>query len=80
MITADELEQMPEDDSVQIELDEGELITIPWAGEEQGYCGSDITFILTGFVKRHGLGRIYSADTGFRLRDDTVRAPDVAFV
>jgi hypothetical protein len=29
MITADELEQMPEDDSVQIELDEGELITIP---------------------------------------------------
>ena len=26
LITADELEQMPDDDSVQIELDEGELI------------------------------------------------------
>ena len=31
LITVDELEQMPDDDSVQIELDEGELITIPLA-------------------------------------------------
>jgi Uma2 family endonuclease len=80
LLTASELEQMPDDDSVQIELDEGELITMPPAGEEHGYCGSDIAFILTGFVKQHRLGRVYSIETGFRLRDDIVRAPDVAFV
>jgi Uma2 family endonuclease len=29
LLTADELEQMPDDDSVRTELDEGELITMP---------------------------------------------------
>jgi len=80
LLTADELERMPDDDSVQIELDEGELITMPPAGEEHGGCGAEITGILRDFVKKHRLGKVYNADTGFRLRDDTVRAPDVAFV
>lgn len=80
LLTADELELMPDDDSVQIELDEGELITMPPAGEEHGGCGNEIAWLLTSFVKKHRLGRVYAADTGFRLRNDTVRAPDVAFV
>lgn len=80
LLTADELEQMPDDDSVQIELDEGELITMPPAGMDHGDCGTAITIALGGFVKKHRLGKVYSADTGFRLKDDTVRAPDVAFV
>jgi Uma2 family endonuclease len=80
LTTADELEQMPDDDSVQIELDEGELITTLPAGEEYGYYGAEIASLLANFVKKHRLGRVYGADTGFRLKDDTVRAPDVAFV
>ncbi len=80
LLTADELEQMPDDDSVQIELDEGELITMPPAGGEHGYIGSGICSDLQIFAKKHKLGRVYSADTGFRLSRDTVRAPDVAFV
>jgi Uma2 family endonuclease len=79
-MTADELEQMPDGDSVLIELDEGELITMPLAGADHGYRGIEITMILGNYVKNHKLGRVYAADTGFRLRDDTVRAPDVAFV
>jgi Uma2 family endonuclease len=79
-MTADQLEQMPDDDSVQIELDEGELITMPPAGPDHGYHGIEIAAILRNYVKEHNLGRVYGADTGFRLRDDTVRAPDVAFV
>src|SRR6266567_1779968 len=78
--TADELEQLPDDDSVQIELDEGELITMPPAGEEHGDYGNQIGFVLTRYVREHKLGKVYSADTGFRLSGDTVRAPDVAFV
>jgi Uma2 family endonuclease len=80
LLTADELEQMPDDDSVQTELDEGELITMPPAGMDHGDCGMEIGSLLRNYVKKHRLGKVYSADTGFRLRDDTVRAPDVAFV
>jgi Uma2 family endonuclease len=80
LLTADELERMPDDDSVQIELDEGELITMPPAGMDHGGCEVEIGSILHAYVKQHKLGRVYGADTGFKLRDDTVRAPDVAFV
>jgi Uma2 family endonuclease len=80
LLTADELERMPDDDSVQTELDEGELITMPPAGEDHGYYGVEIALLLGNYVKQHKLGRVYGADTGFRLRSDTVRAPDVAFV
>jgi Uma2 family endonuclease len=80
LLTASDLEQMPDDDSVQIELDEGELITMPPAGGDHGYIGSGICSDLRAFVKKHRLGRVYSADTGFQLSGDTVRAPDLAFV
>jgi Uma2 family endonuclease len=80
LLTADELERMPDDDSVQIELDEGELITMPPAGMDHGDCGLEIGSRLRAFVKQHGLGKVYATDTGFKLSEDTVRAPDVAFV
>ena len=80
LLTADELEQMPDDDSVQIELDEGELITMPPAGEEHGNLEVEILLRIANFVKRHKLGRVYPGDAGFRLSDDTVRSPDVSFV
>jgi Uma2 family endonuclease len=80
LLTADDLARMPDDASVQIELDEGELITMPPAGEEHGHVGMDLGSELAQFVKKRKLGRVYGADTGFRLNDRTVLAPDVAFV
>src|SRR5580658_8087188 len=80
LLTADELEQMPDDDSVQIELDQGELITIPPAGEDHGNCEVEIISILRNHVKQNKLGRVYSGDTGFRLSKEVVRVPDIAFV
>jgi len=80
LVTAAELEQMPDDDSVRIELDEGEIISMPPAGMDHGDYGTELTILLGGYVKKHGLGKVYSADTGFKLGDDTVRAPDIAFV
>ena len=32
------------------------------------------------WAEAHDLGKVYGADTGFKLRDETVRVPDVAFV
>jgi Uma2 family endonuclease len=65
LLTADELERLPDDDSVQIELDEGELITMPPAGEEHGHIelgiGSDLrVFVLRSFAR--------SASTRFAAR------------
>jgi Uma2 family endonuclease len=80
LLTADELEQMPDDDSVRTELDEGELITMPPTGLEHGYYELRIASILDRHVMQHRLGRIYVGETGFRLSAGTVRAPDVAFI
>jgi Uma2 family endonuclease len=80
LLTAKDLELMPDDDSVQIELDEGELITMPPAGEEHGYLEGRLYRALANFVEERSLGRVYTGDTGFRLADHTVRSPDVAFV
>ena len=37
---------------------------------------------IMAYVEAHNLGRVYSAETGFKLESDpdTVRAPDVAFI
>lgn len=80
LTTAAELEQMPDDDSVRTELDQGELITMPPAGLDHCDCGAEITRLLGNFVREHALGKVYSGEAGFRLSDDTVRAPGVAFV
>src|ERR1700733_9020535 len=80
LLTADELEQMPDDDSVRTELDEGELITMPPAGLDHGYCVTEFASILYDHAKHNRVGRVYAGGAGFRLSDFTVRAPDVAFV
>lgn len=78
LLTTDELEQMPDDDWVQIELDEGELITMPPAGWDHGRIEMRIGRVIGSYAEQ--LGEVVSGDTGFRLDDGTVRAPDVALV
>src|SRR4051812_45658530 len=80
LLTAAELERLPDDDSVQIELDEGEVITMAPAGEEHGFIELELASRMHIFVKAHDLGRVYAGDTGFRLSEDTVRSPDISFV
>ena len=80
LLTADDLARMPNDDSVQLELDEGELITMPLAGFEHGECEAQIGFLLYQHVRTNKLGKVVGGDAGFRLNDRTVFAPDVAFV
>lgn len=79
LLSIEEFAKLP-DEGLLYELDEGELISMAPASEEHGYLGIEIGRVLANFVKKFGLGRVYAADTGFRLSRDTVRAPDVAFV
>jgi Uma2 family endonuclease len=80
-MTADELLRMP-DDGFRYELVRGELVKMAPAGDEHGYLAMEVGSRLAQYVREHRLGRVYAAETGFRLASnpDTVRAPDVAFV
>lgn len=80
-VTAEELLRMP-DGGFRYELVKGELRKMPPAGNEHGYRAMKFAWRLAQRVETNGLGRVYAAETGFRIHadPDTVRAPDAAFV
>ena len=81
LVTADELFVMPHD-GFRHELVKGELRRMPPAGSEHGAVAVNITIVIAQFVKAHGLGVVFGAETGFKIASepDTVRAPDLAFI
>lgn len=79
LTTVEELAHLP-DDGLRYELDEGELITMAPASEGHGGITAEVVRLLANFVREHNLGRVLTPDTGFRLADDTLRCPDIAFV
>lgn len=80
-MTADELLAMP-DDGYRYELVKGELIRMAPTGDEHGDITMALATALNNHVKINSLGKVYAAETGFKLESDpdTVRAPDIAFV
>src|SRR5436305_1305530 len=81
LMTADELLRLP-DDRWRYELVRGELRKMPPAGASHGHVAAQVLVSLGSYVKEHRIGRVYAAETGFRIsrRPDTVRASDAAFV
>ncbi len=80
LITADELSAMG--DIGRCELIRGNLIMMSPAGYQHGDIAQNIAFHLSAFVRKHKLGKVLAAETGFVLEQDpdTVRAPDVSFI
>lgn len=70
------------DDGFRYELVEGELQRMSPTGDEHGSMTMELAASLHQYVKRNSLGKVYAAETGFKLESapDTVRAPDIAFV
>ena len=64
------------------ELVRGRVVEMTPAGTDHGGVAARVTTKLSVHAETHDSGRVYTADTGFRLRHDpdTVRAPDVAFL
>ena len=81
LMTADELLLMP-DDGFRYELVKGELKRMSPTGDEHGEVTMELASALHQYVKLNNLGKVYAAETGFKLESDpdTVRAPDIAFV
>jgi Uma2 family endonuclease len=80
-VTAEELLRKP-DNGFRYELVAGELRKMVPTGSEHGYVALRVASRLERHVDANALGRVYAAETGFRISSnpDTVRAPDAAFV
>ena len=76
LVTAEELLRKPED-GFRYELVKGELRKMAPAGSEHGYAALKLGRLLGNHVDANRLGRVYAAETGFRISSnpDTVRAP-----
>jgi Uma2 family endonuclease len=81
-VTAAELLALPTGMGKRYELVLGELRVMSPAGWRHGSVVGTMHTILGAFIRKHDLGMIFGAETGFRLAidPDTVRAPDVAFI
>jgi Uma2 family endonuclease len=80
--TAAELLALPMGMGKRYELVLGELRVMSPAGWRHGNVISNLHGLLESHVRRHDLGMMFGAETGFRLtrNPDTVRAPDIAFI
>jgi Uma2 family endonuclease len=81
LMSAEELLQLNVPDK-RTELIRGRLVVRDPAGARHGAVANRIAYRVTAYVEAHDLGRVYAAETGFKIESnpDTVRAPDVAFI
>jgi Uma2 family endonuclease len=76
--TDEELESLPRNGH-KYELLDGELIMSP-VRENHGSVCVEIILLIGVFVRQQKLGKVYDSSTGFRLAEDLLLSPDVAFV
>lgn len=81
LLTAEDLLKQA-DDGYRYELVKGVICRMPPTGFEHGIRTAEIGSLLNVHVKKHKLGYVCGAETGFKISQnpDTVRAPDAAFV
>jgi Uma2 family endonuclease len=80
-VTAEELQRLRLPGK-RTELVRGRLVVREPAGLRHGLIAGEIALTLGQYVKQRSLGRVCTAEPGFKLErePDTVRAPDVAFI
>ena len=80
LVTLEDIANLP--DGYRYDVIRGELYTMPPAGEGHGSYANEIAWRVSAYADRHGLGRGYVAETGFRLADSplTLVCTDFAFV
>jgi len=73
------LEEFLANDYESYEYAKGELVPMSTPTMERGAINSNIHFLLSAHVRQHKLGKIYIAETTFRI-GESGRKPDIAFV
>ena len=64
----------------QIELREGNIVIMSPSDSVSGEVGVQFSTLLNVWVRKHNLGRVFDASTGFRLPNGDLLSPDVSFV
>jgi len=82
LVTAEELQDMPEVPGKQLELVDGEVVEMPGAGEMHMAIVILLFKLLDRFVEDHDLGLVRPDGLAYRLwrNPDQVRIPDASFV
>jgi Uma2 family endonuclease len=75
--TDEALEALPRNGH-KYELLDGDLVMSP-VGANHGIVCLRIGSVLLHFVEARGLGQVFDSSTGFRLAEDLLLCPDVAF-
>lgn len=78
-LSFDEFLKLPENEGGNYELDEGELLMEPSPALRHNLIRQRIAMRLFEFIESRRLGLVVE-EMDFRLGDDTVRNPDVAFI
>ncbi len=77
-ITAKEYLTLPPPEDCYLDLDEGEIIEVPFGGVPHGKMRAELGCLLAAAVEDRGLGLVICAEMAFQLNDHTVTCPDVA--
>ena len=82
LLTLAGFQSLPWPDGVRYELDEGELVSMPFPAPFHNIVAGVIYRVLWSFVDDNHLGGVFPSDTGYVLSREkaTVRGPDVSFV
>lgn len=80
LLTFEQFMDLPDQEGVRRELDEGALIEMPNPSFAHGSAVSELAHLLLTYRDQSGLEFVVSSNTGFRLAPDTVRAPDLCLL
>jgi Uma2 family endonuclease len=79
LLTIEQFERLPEEEGKKMELDEGELKVMSPAMPRHDRVQTRMSSELDLFTRAHRLGAVFG-ECPFKLSQDTVRVPDVAFI
>ncbi len=77
LLTVEQFQDLPEQEGVFRELDEGMVIEMTWASPDHGMIQSNGVRLLGTFAHQKGTDLVVSLSTAFQLGPSTVRVPDV---
>lgn len=80
LFTADDVWEMAQDNDKHFELIEGIIFRMAPTGFLHGTTTNELARVFSNHIKEHKLGTVTAAETGYRLSDNTVIAPDIAFI
>lgn len=82
LLTAEEFQELADEPGYRLELVRGMVVRSPGPGARHGEVQTNLVYLLGGFVKQRGLGKVLSGGSSYILErgPDTVRGPDISFI